>query len=269
MQLWKPCEFVPTTAIVLTIDNRFSIDGLSKINDTRALGKSLPEKLTAKVTEKCDPAVNDHTLDDMRGEGAPGVAQQIETKDVEVWCKHFGGDGDIGSFAEWLSCIQSAHVCQARQAIATQFPRAPEWLTDVYTAMGLLPVDPDDPTAISDAQVGVSGANGEIDGDGDNIVDLRCGGLGTTCSTACCYIENIPPNSPETSCIEYTGSVGNLGAFMALCGFTSSIPAAGGPGSQVHVAVPGPCGAGPSPVNGNPCIFGVNLMFAPTDSICP
>jgi hypothetical protein len=86
---------------------------------------------------------------------------------------------------------------------------------------------------------------------------------GVACSTVCCYEESFAP--AETSCVEYTGSAAQVGAFVGTC-LGPSVP--GGPGGWAHIPVPGPC-VGPSPVWGNPCIPALNLVIVPPDSNCP
>jgi hypothetical protein len=248
-----------TTAIANTCVKQFR-----KINDSRGLGKSLPEKFAAKITAKCDPTLTDHTTDDITGKGAPGVPQPIETENIDLYCKHFGGDGSIDSFNEWMSCVQAAINCHAREAIAVEYPRAPEWLADVSTQMGSLPANPDDPTMVSDAQAGVDAAQMAIDPNGDDIPDISCGGGGAACATGCCYYTNIVAPF-ETSCVQWTGPTTSvLGPFSASCGGVS-LP--GLATQQAHAFIPGPCVA--SPIGGVPCAGPPNRTVVPTDSSCP
>jgi hypothetical protein len=241
------------------------VKSFRKVNDTRALGKSLPEKLMAKIAAKCDPSLTTHTTDDITGKNAPAVPQQIETKEIDAFCGHFGGDGDIGSFTEWTACVQAALECQARQTIAVEYPRAPEWLDDVGAVMALLPPNPDDPTMITDAQAALAAVDLALDPDGDDKPDIRCGGSGAACVTGCCYFENLAPAGPETSCVQYTGSFFNVNvAFAASCAGTS-LP--GAAGLQFHTFLPAPCAVGP--IRGVACVGAPNRLVAPTDSECP
>jgi hypothetical protein len=242
-----------------------------RLNDSRAIGKSVPEKFAAKIQQKCDPASAKtlHTIDDITGKGAPGVSERIETQVIDTWCRHFGGDGSIDTWQEWRDCIMASHTCQANQAIAAQYPRAPEWL-DLVRADMLLVV-PSDPTEVTDAVAELDAVNLAIDSDGDDVPDISCGGEGVACAPACCYLEDVLPPGPltgETACMEYTGPPAQSAAFLSTCG-PGGLP---GPysfpgGFWLASGIPGPCVAGPTA--GFPCIPGLNLVIAPKDSSCP
>ncbi|MBI3783740.1 MAG: hypothetical protein HY270_10075 [Deltaproteobacteria bacterium] len=251
------------------------VNEFRKLNDTRVppADKSIEEKFRENVDKKCVPLFTPsqtHTFADIMGAGG-GTLEDIKTTNIDLWCKHFGGDGSIGSVTEWEDCMVASHNCEAAAAIAAQYPRASEWVASLLGLGNMPAVAPpgSDPSKTTDAVSGATSFLSVLDPDGDGINSPRCGGEGVACTTSCCYVENTFPNSPETSCIEYTGPGGPMATFTGLCGFTTSIPSAGGPGSQVHTPIPGPCGAGPSPVNGNPCFIGFNGMLAPTDSSCP
>ncbi len=82
------------------------------------------------------------------------------------------------------------------------------------------------------------------------------------CSPACCYIESVAI-PPDVSCVEYTGTAAQVGAFMGTC-FGGSLPAS----SMMHTAMPGPCVMGPA--FGAPCSVPMpNWIQAPKDSSCP
>jgi hypothetical protein len=82
------------------------------------------------------------------------------------------------------------------------------------------------------------------------------------CSPACCYVENLA-FPPDVSCVEYTGTGAQVGAFMGTC-FGGSLPA----GSMMHTPMPGPCVMGP--MFGAPCSVAMpNWILAPKDSSCP
>ena len=106
--------------------------------DTRATPKDLETKLRAKIKKACDPAeaATTHVTDDITGKGAPTVSEPIDTLVNDTYCKHFGGDGSIDTYTEWEDCVVASHKCQADQAIAVQYPRAPEWLGELKTGMG-------------------------------------------------------------------------------------------------------------------------------------
>jgi hypothetical protein len=152
-----------------------------KLNDSRGLGLSLPEKLAARVTLKCDPtqAGVTHTLDDVTGQGVGLVGEQIEAANLDAWCQQFGGDGSIDSLAEWTACVQRSHECAAEAALATEYPRALEWLDLIVAAMGSVVPPPTDPAKVADALVAATALNSAIEGAGnDDVPNLQCG---TTC----------------------------------------------------------------------------------------
>jgi hypothetical protein len=103
----------------------------------RTDGRSLADKLAAKVTARCAPApANGHSLADLLGTGPTGAPQPLHVKaNLDDLCGRFGGDGSLDDEGEWLACVRAAHDCAAGQAIATAFPRAPEWLSEVATAL--------------------------------------------------------------------------------------------------------------------------------------
>ena len=90
------------------------------------LGKVGPteQKMIADIAAKCDLAEGvEHTLGDLRGVGA-GVAEPLDTRNLDVWCAAYGGDGTLDTAAEWIDCIRAANDCAVDAAIAAQFPRA-------------------------------------------------------------------------------------------------------------------------------------------------
>ena len=235
-----------------------------KLKDGRMLGKSLKEKLTTKIKFNCDPGTNPdltHTVADITGI-MPGVPQPISTKQVNTYCQRFGGDGSIDTVQEWIDCIVASHDCEARQAIAVQYPRAPEWLDEVQPFMAAILPPSGDPNKIIEAVGGLTAARTAIDANDDGFPDLVCGTpLPPTCSTACCYIEYI---LAQTSCFEYEGPAAQVTAFKANCGAaTSSLPVV-----WTFAAVDGPCIA--DTVHSTPCMNGgVNWVQLPKDSSCP
>lgn len=101
-----------------------------------------------------------------------------------------------------------------------------------------------------------------------------------TCPTAHCWVEQppLPPAkpAPDAECIEYTGTPGQVAAFMAACTLVG--PPIGTPASLVppfllNSAIPGPCVPGVSPLFGVPAVVGPpgagNVVFTPPDSSCP
>ncbi len=97
-----------------------------KIYNSRGLGKSLEEKLARKITMACSSGA--FAPDDVIGSPLPGVQEPLDAKNLAAYCQHFGGDGTVDSVEKWRDCVVAAHTCAARAALATQYPRAIEWL---------------------------------------------------------------------------------------------------------------------------------------------
>jgi hypothetical protein len=249
---------------------RTCITQFRKLNDTRAAGKSLVEKLTANVRKKCDPTFNPlltHTVDDVTGKGSPTVPQSIQTQRLDLWCQEFGLLGPIGTVQDWIQCIAAAHKCEAEQAIAEQYPRASEWLSAVKPVMLGIAPPASDPNKTSDAVAGLTAIDSAIDSDNDNVPDITCpqAAAPPSCSTACCYTEaNFGAFNP-TSCVQYKGSGAQIAAFSANCTGRQSSPV----GFWNLSATAGACSAGPT--YGTACVVGVgnNAVQVPTDSACP
>jgi len=139
------------------------VDKLSKVAPAE-------QKMIAKITTACDPAAGAaHTLADIRGIGA-GVSEPIATRNIDVYCATFGGDGALDTMAEWLDCIRAASNCGADAATAAQVPRALEWFDRVRPAMAALVPTPTAALATLDATN--ASIEGRVD---DNIVGIRCG----------------------------------------------------------------------------------------------
>ena len=261
-------DVIKSNVAISSTTSKICVAQFRKLNDTRTppADVDLEAKLRAKIDGKCVPGgSNTHTFSDIKGM-LGGTAEDIQTSNINLWCKHFGGDGSIDSVTEWEDCIAFSHDCDAVAAILAQFPRALEWITALHMPganMDLVPSPAGDPTRTSDARAAAADFIGALDPNGDGIANPTCGGEAVACATTCCYTENGPPDSPQTSCIQYTGPAAATVTFTALCNFTPSVP--GGPTAHIHNAVPGPCGAAPSPVYGNICVAGGGTV----DSSCP
>jgi len=133
----------------------------------RTDGRSLADKLASDVTASCAPApASAHTLGDLLGQLPTGAAQPLFVKqNLDDLCRRFGGDGSVDDLGEWIACVRGAHDCAIRQAIATEFPRAAEWLAAVATA---LPASDARNAAIA-FEAGIDGASD------DGVPDLQCG----------------------------------------------------------------------------------------------
>ncbi len=136
------------------------------------LGKVGPteQKTIADIAAKCDPAAGvEHTLGDLRGIGA-GVAEPLATRNLDVWCAAYGGDGTLDTAGEWIDCIRAANECALDSAIAAQFPRALEWLDLVRPAIAALVPTPTAALATLDA------ANAALEGPvDDDQIHIGCG----------------------------------------------------------------------------------------------
>lgn len=81
-------------------------------------------------------------------------------------------DGSIDSFTEWRDCLRSATECQAYQSIATQYPRALEYLEALSTAIAAQPVS----TRQADALAALATLDAAIEGNvDDNLPQITCG----------------------------------------------------------------------------------------------
>ncbi len=160
-------------ASVVVAGNQSSVDVsaatkicLAKLYDLgRSDGKSLGDKLTAKINKSCGPL----NANDILGTGSPDVNQPLDAATrIGGYCANFASAA--GTLAEWIDCLRAAADCQARQQITVDFPRAPEWLRLMDTQF----------TASSDnkkaaAQAALEAAHNAMDTDGDDKPDIACG----------------------------------------------------------------------------------------------
>ena len=283
-------DVIKKNVAISLVTSKTCVMQFRKIYDSRGAGKSLEEKLRAKVDAKCVPGANPnvtHNINDITGNPGGLALQPINTNNIETWCKHFGGSGSIATVADWEDCMAVSSVgsligsfnCEAAAAIATQYPRAAEWLNTLTGTPGPPPmymwavVPPaTDLTKTSDAVTGATNFLGLIDPDGDLIPNPRCGGEGVACTPSCCYVVNLA-EPPDTECFQYTGPAAQAAAFKANC--DSGMPGAPGSlpvGSMVNFGLGGPCVAAPAPFL-TPCVPGPpgfgNLHIIPQDSSCP
>jgi hypothetical protein len=105
------------------------ISAFRQLNDSRGVGESFEERLTAALKAQCDPATPEvmHTLADLLGNGVE-VAEPLRALNLNVYCTDFGGDGVIDSLKEWITCVAAASERAAHTAIAAIYPRGLEWL---------------------------------------------------------------------------------------------------------------------------------------------
>jgi len=124
--------------------------------------KELGAKLDAKIGSKCDAVPWDAALG---------------TANLGDYCQTFGGDGSVDSLAEWTACLRAAADAEARDAIATRWPRALEYFAALTAAMP--------PSPARTALVALDAAiEGSVE---DNKPDPRIGatGLLATGATQC------------------------------------------------------------------------------------
>jgi hypothetical protein len=142
---------------------------LTKLYDLgRVDGKSLADKMDTKIHKACDdPPV---LPADIVGTGTPDVNQPLNTASrIGGYCgKLVVG---AGSLADWISCLRAAAECQARQQVAVDFPRGPEWLRLMDTQFGLS-LDAKAPRA----QAALQSAHHAMDANNDDKPDLACVG---------------------------------------------------------------------------------------------
>ncbi len=160
-------------ASVVVAGNQSSVDVsaaikicLTKFYDLgRTDSKSLADKMAAKIHKACDPV----TEADIVGTGSPDVNQPLDAATrIGAYCANFATGA--GTLVQWIDCLRAAAECQARQQIAVDFPRAPEWLRlmdDKFT-------DSSDAKRAC-AQAALEAAHTAMDSNGDDVPDLTCG----------------------------------------------------------------------------------------------
>jgi hypothetical protein len=158
---------------VVVAGNQSSVDvsGATKICLTklydlgRTDAKSLADKMVAKIHKACDAVAEA----DILGTGSPDVNQPLNAATrLGGYCANVATGA--GTLAQWIDCLRAAAECQARQQIAVDFPRSPEWLRLMdaqFTASS------DDKK--TDAQPALQAAHTAMDANGDDKPDLACG----------------------------------------------------------------------------------------------
>jgi len=147
---------------------------LRKLVNQDAPGKTVAEKAKGKMRKACDPAVVPglkHTTNQVLSLTPAGVAEGLEAEGIESYCQAFGGDSAFGSVEEWVDCQIAGGTCESNQNIATQYPRAIEWLTDVkphILALGAV-------QKYTDAAAAVDQILLALDANSDMTLDINCG----------------------------------------------------------------------------------------------
>lgn len=111
-----------------------------------------------KVLAACGGASLAHSSGDVLGPGKV-VAQSLQAGDLGTYCSGFGGNGTVASVEDWRNCVRTAHLCEARQALAVQYPRGREWLQAV--ASGVAAANPGAGQALNEMVSAVYGTTGE------------------------------------------------------------------------------------------------------------
>jgi hypothetical protein len=204
------------------------------LNDSRNAGKSLAEKLTASIDKKCAPGMLNvtHTLADILGTGA-GVPESIEVENIEDWCANFGGSGPMTTVQQWVDCVAASHGCGARQTIATQYPRAVEWLGAVKPFMNALSPSPSSDTSqITDAVAGLDTVVAAMDPGSTGQASFQCGDNGqlATCTSnlSTCNSNYSTCSGSLTTC---TGSLTTCNGNYSTCSGSLAICNAGTAGA--------------------------------------
>lgn len=160
-----------TTAEAATNVGKGCVAALRKIVNTDDETKQLAAKFNAKVGKTCDPAIKPDLLHAESDTYTIG-ATTLSAANLNTFCQSFGGDGTIDDFDDWRDCLRTAAECQARQAVATQWPRALEYFAALDTAIAALPAS----TATADALVALAALDTAIEGaTDDNVPELACG----------------------------------------------------------------------------------------------
>ncbi|MBY0277836.1 DUF1566 domain-containing protein [Candidatus Binatia bacterium] len=114
---------------------RTCVNALGEITRNRGdLG--VQPRFETVIARWCVPGQRDvtHTAADVLG-ASPAAGQPIDARSVGALCRGFGGDGAIDSVEEWLACVVASHWSLAATAIATEYPRALQWLGELRPAM--------------------------------------------------------------------------------------------------------------------------------------
>lgn len=150
---------------------------LRKIINTETPTKTLEAKTVGKIDKRCNPTFNPHTGNQVLSTTPSGVAQGIEARNLDDWCIHFGGDGNLDEVDEWIDCQMRAAECDARLEIGTQFPRLLEWLPLLQAEILALGID----QKFLDAAQVLADLENALDGNDDLAMDLSCGPGITDC----------------------------------------------------------------------------------------
>lgn len=135
------------------------VAALRKLQNSDDTTRQLSTRFDARLERMCDPATNprlQHAETDTYTIGATTLG----AANLNDYCRSFGGNGTIDSFARWRDCVRTAADGEALQAIAARWPRALEHLAALGTAIAALPVS----IATSDALAALHAIEDTIEG---------------------------------------------------------------------------------------------------------
>lgn len=146
---------------------------LRKIDNSENATKTLSARFQAKVAKHCDPDAAGSKAEHTQAEVLdPDDVDGLQSGLLDAYCGGFGGDGTLDTVSEWIACADEAAICTALQQVAVEYPRAPEWLGGIASAITAL--DPNAPKYLDAAGV-ASAFQARIDDDMDGAADLACG----------------------------------------------------------------------------------------------
>ncbi|HYB99751.1 MAG TPA: DUF1566 domain-containing protein [Candidatus Limnocylindrales bacterium] len=120
------------------------------------------------VGRACNPAVNpdlEHAESDIWQVGATTLAAGI----IGSYCNaNVAGPATIDSFAGWRDCLRSATECEAREMIATRWPRVLEYLAALKVELAMIPDTADALAALAALDAALEGATE------DNRPEIDC-----------------------------------------------------------------------------------------------
>ena len=120
---------------VVDVAAQTCVNALAEILRSRGeLG--IQARFETQLTRWCAPGQRDVTHSAAAVLGTdPAAGQTIDARSLGAVCESFGGDGAIDTVEEWLGCVVAAHWSAAATAVATQYPRAVQWLAQLRPAM--------------------------------------------------------------------------------------------------------------------------------------
>ncbi len=149
------------------------VSALRKVANTDASDKELGARATAKIGKACDPDVDPRKILHLEVDilGTSGDGEDLNAQNLDTWCQNFGVAGGINDLDDWVTCLLDGATCQARQSLATRYPRALEWLDAMRLAIEAGESTP----ATIDALLVINRIQLALDPNDDSEIDLTCG----------------------------------------------------------------------------------------------